>query len=72
MNNSNAKYIVLAHLPIDYKNDEAFRDHFRLHPTEWVIFTGANAKRQAEAKANLYAKHFHEVQVRTVSEDLLV
>jgi hypothetical protein len=72
MNNSNAKYIVLAHLPKDYKADMAFAGDFRLHPTEWVIFTGVSAKRQAEAKARMYAEHFHEVQIREVSEILPV
>jgi len=64
-------YIVLAHIPHDPK-DPVFRGEMRFHPTEWVIFTGVHAKAQAEAKANIYARYFHEVQVRTVSEDLLV
>jgi hypothetical protein len=62
-------YIVLAHLPLNHK-DPIFKGDFALHPTEWVIFTGALAERQAESKAMIYRKYFHEVQIRTVSVDL--
>lgn len=60
-------YIVLAHLPLS-KNDPAFKGDFALQPCEWVIFDGVHGKAQAEAKAKKFREHFHEVQLRTVSE----
>lgn len=60
------QYIVLAHLPINPK-DPAFHGDMRFHPTEWVIFTGVRAEQDAQRKADLFRRYFHEVQVRTVS-----
>lgn len=62
-------YIVLAHLPKD-ENDSEFTGEFGLLPCEWVIFDGVHGKAQAEAKATKFRKHFHQVQIRTVSEIL--
>lgn len=70
MTTTHPTYIVLAHLPLDYKNDEHFRGFIPLHPTEWIIFDGVHGKAQAEEKAEYFRKHFHEVQIRTVSAEL--
>jgi len=63
------QYIVLAHLPLT-EDDPAFEGEFGLHRTEWVIFTGALGERQALAKADKFRKHFREVQIRKVSEEI--
>jgi hypothetical protein len=62
-------YIVLAHLPKD-QNDPIFLPPFPLHRAEWVIFDGNIGKRQAEQKAEVFRKYFHEVQIREVSASI--
>lgn len=69
MTTTHPKYIVLAHLPLNGK-DFAFRGDFALHPTEWIIFDGVHGKEQAQKKAEVFRKYFHEVQIRTVSGEL--
>lgn len=63
------KYIVLAHIPIT-RDDPEFSGELGLLPCEWVIFDGVHGKTQAEAKAKKFRKHFREVQIRTVSEEI--
>lgn len=63
------KYIVLAHTPID-GDDPEFSGEFALLPCEWLIFDGVHGEASAKAKAKKFRKHFREVQIRTVSEQI--
>lgn len=61
--NNYSDYIVIAHLP---KDEEEVANNPALHPTEWVIYTGVLAKKQAMHTAKVYEQYFKEVQVRKV------
>lgn len=58
------RYIVLAHLPIKDGAERGWAE------AEWVVFDGVHARKQAEAKAQVWRKWFHEVQIREVSRPI--